>query len=106
MTAQVGQGGGGGVLRLGHQPDDDITVRDNATDLVVLQDNHVANLGVPHGPGGLVHRGGAGQYHGGGSHELTNLLGHRILLVLRPAVSDSAVRGSGAGETGTAALPL
>src|SRR5215216_2546547 len=102
MTAQVCQGGGGWVLRLGHQPDDNITVSDNATELVVLQDNHVANLGVPHGTGGLVHRGGAGQHHGVGGHELTNLLGHTILLVLRPAVSDSAVWGSGAGETGNA----
>jgi hypothetical protein len=36
-----------------------------------------------------VHRRGAGQRHGVGGHELTNLLGHTILLVLRPAVSDT-----------------
>ena len=85
MTAQVRQGGGRRVLRLGHQPDDDIAVGDHATDLVVFQDNHVANLGVPHGAGGLVHRGGPGQRHGVGGHQLTNLLGHTLLLGLRPA---------------------
>src|SRR5687767_15910137 len=97
MTAQVRQGGGSRILRLGHQPHDNIAVGDNATDLIMLDDNHVANLGVPHGAGRLVHRGGAGQRHGVGGHELTNLLGHRRPLLLGPAVSDTARWGSGAG---------
>jgi hypothetical protein len=45
MTAPSSQEGGRRVLRLGHQPDDHITVGDNATDLVVLANNHVANNG-------------------------------------------------------------
>jgi hypothetical protein len=91
MTAEVGKGGSSRVLRLGHHPYDDITVGDNATDLVVFNDNYVANICVPHGASGLVHRRGTGHRHGVGGHQLTNLLGHKILLVLGPAVSDSVV---------------
>jgi hypothetical protein len=45
MTAQVRQGGGGRVLRLGYQPDDNIAARDHATDLIMLNHKHVANIG-------------------------------------------------------------
>jgi hypothetical protein len=61
MTAKVGQLRADRVPCLGHQPDHDITVGHNAADLVILDDNHVANVGVPHGAGGLVHRRGAGE---------------------------------------------
>src|SRR5215471_17452758 len=40
MTAEVGKGGGSRVLRLGHHSYNDITVSDNATDLVVFNDNY------------------------------------------------------------------
>src|SRR5882762_6876846 len=105
MTADVGQGGGGGVLRLGDGPHHDIPVRDNAADPIILDDNHVAHIPVPHGPGGLVHRGGAGQRHGVGGHHVTNVLRHVILLLwescprippaLMPPPSDGDERGSG-----------
>jgi hypothetical protein len=55
MTTDVGQGSGRRGLRLGHRPYDDIAVGDHAADLVVLDDNHVTNVGIPHGAGGLVH---------------------------------------------------
>src|SRR5215475_7663967 len=84
MTADVGQSGGGGVLPLGDGPYHDIPVRDNAADLLMLDDNHIANIRVPHGTGGLVHRRGAGQRHGVRRHHLTNLLHHVILLLLEP----------------------
>ena len=53
-----------GVLRLGDGPYHEIPVRDNAADLIMLNDNHVANIPVPHGAGGFIHRRGAGQRHG------------------------------------------
>jgi hypothetical protein len=48
------------VLRLGHQPDDAISIGDHAADLVVLEANHVANIRLPPRAGGLVHRRRAG----------------------------------------------
>ena len=87
MTTQVRQGRAGRVPRLGDQPDDNITVGDDATNLVMFGDHHVANRGIPHGAGGLVHGGGAGQRHRVGGHALTHRLGPRRLLLLRPAVA-------------------
>jgi hypothetical protein len=102
MTAQVSQGGGRRVLRLGHQPDDDIAVGDNATDLVVFNDNHVANLGVPHGAGGLVHRGGAGPAPRGWGSSAHESAGPYATPWVEASVSDSAMSGSDAGGTGQA----
>src|ERR671915_643050 len=82
MTADIGQSGRSGVLRLGHDPHRDIAVRDNAADLMMLDDNHVANILVPHGTGGLMHRRGAGHRHGIRGHQLTNMLCHEMLLLL------------------------
>src|SRR5687768_7226978 len=82
MTTDIGQGAGGGSLRLGHDPHRDIAVRDNAADLMMLDDNHVANILVPHGTGGLMHRRGAGHRHGIRGHQLTNMLCHELLLLL------------------------
>src|SRR5688500_11357385 len=82
MTADVGQGGGSGVLRLSDGPHHDIPVRDNAADPIILDDNYVAHIPVPHGTGGLVHRCGAGQRHRVGGHHVTNLLCHMILLTV------------------------
>ena len=75
MTTEVGQGGGRRVPRLGHSPYHDIVVGDHATDLVVLDDHHVAHLGIPHGAGGLE----------GGGHQHTHRRGHTILLGVGPA---------------------
>jgi hypothetical protein len=63
MATDIGQGGTGGILGLGHDAHGDIAVGDNAADLVVLNDNHIANILVPHGAGGLVHRLGTGHRH-------------------------------------------
>jgi hypothetical protein len=45
MTANIGQSGRSGVLRLGNDPHRDIAVRDNATDLMALDENRLRVLG-------------------------------------------------------------
>ena len=74
---------GGRVLPLGHGAHHDVPVRDNAADLIILDDDHVANVRVPHGAGGLVHRRRAGQGHGVG------VMSSRICWAIRGSFSEA-----------------
>src|SRR5215211_3070456 len=94
MTTEIGQRGGGRVSRLGHGPHDDIAVGDNAADLLVFDDDHIANICIPHGAGRLMHGRSAGQRHGVGGHQLTHLLRHALLLLLGPRSRTPGCKGA------------